>query len=186
MFVAAMVLLALTNSAQAIDPANAQKKGTPVKDQATATTATTTVQKPVLEEEVRPNSPTTTTVRRVPTVTTVAPGGPPATTTFIGGRDAYVIPSGRSIDWILGVRATSTSSGVRIEEVFRNTPAWDWGLEQGDYILAVEGYPVGLIEGRTYSLDSEMRRVRNGVAELEVYDFRHRQRLLMNVELGRR
>ena len=55
--------------------------------------------------------------------------------------------------WKLGVDDSVSPLGVRVRTVYRNTPASvQLGLEPGDYILDVQGYPVGYYQGTYYDL----------------------------------
>ncbi|HEX2476163.1 MAG TPA: PDZ domain-containing protein [Lacipirellulaceae bacterium] len=45
--------------------------------------------------------------------------------------------------WRLGIQVDDSPRGLRISEVSRNSPAFRFGLERGDYLLDVMGYPVG-------------------------------------------
>ena len=60
-----------------------------------------------------------------------------------------------------------TPAGERITSVVANSPAAKAGLEVGDTILSVDGYPVGYVDGRWYPLSSEIRRA-TGTVTLEV------------------
>jgi S1-C subfamily serine protease len=71
----------------------------------------------------------------------------------------------------LGVSSVLTSTGARITHVFPDSPAAKLGLEVGDHIVEIDGYPVGLIDGLSFSPESEIRRAR-GTLTLKVRDRR--------------
>jgi predicted metalloprotease with PDZ domain len=70
-------------------------------------------------------------------------------TYYRGGRQPIIY---------FGVRSTLTDRGCRIDSVQVNSPAWIAGLEVGDYITAVDGFQVGLIDDLSFPLHSEIRR----------------------------
>jgi hypothetical protein len=51
--------------------------------------------------------------------------------------------------WRLGIQVDDAPLGLRISEVTRNSPAFRFGLERGDYLLDVMGFPVGF-HGNAY------------------------------------
>jgi S1-C subfamily serine protease len=83
----------------------------------------------------------------------------------------------------LGVYAVSTPRGVLITEVVSDQPAAQAGLQAGDLILKVDGYPVGIIQGVDYPLHSEVRRAR-GVARFEVREARTGQVVEKPIRVG--
>ena len=60
-----------------------------------------------------------------------------------------IVPGSR---WYLGVSEEAAPQGVRVATVNWNTPASSLGLETGDYIMDVMGYPVGFYQGWYYPL----------------------------------
>ena len=55
--------------------------------------------------------------------------------------------------WKLGIEKSDAPQGVRVDRVYAFTAAADQlGLERGDYILDVQGYPVGYYQGTYYPL----------------------------------
>lgn len=94
-----------------------------------------------------------------------------------GGR---VRPTGGG--WRLGVWGVNSATGVRVTYVVPNSPGWRAGLEPGDVIIAVDGYQVGIVGGRTYYLGEELQRRagQNGEVTLLVHNVRNRD--LMNVD----
>ena len=45
--------------------------------------------------------------------------------------------------WRLGIQVDDAPRGLRISDVSPNSPAFRFGLERGDYLLDVMGFPVG-------------------------------------------
>jgi hypothetical protein len=58
-------------------------------------------------------------------------------------RPGWRLPVRPAPRWRLGVDVDNAPLGLRITQVARNSPAQRFGLERGDYILDVMGYPVG-------------------------------------------
>jgi putative lipoprotein len=81
----------------------------------------------------------------------------------------------------LGVQVRNTNTGVVITRVVPGTIAQQIGLEAGDTIIAVSGYQVGVVEGRTYDVGEELVRrfSRQGAATLLVLN--HRNGQLVNI-----
>jgi hypothetical protein len=52
----------------------------------------------------------------------------------------------------LGIQVDDAPRGLRISEVSPNSPAFRFGLERGDYLLDVMGFPVGLHGGAYFPL----------------------------------
>jgi len=67
------------------------------------------------------------------------------------------LPEGRSTAF-LGVVSQPAEEGVVISQVVPDSAAWKLGLQAGDVIEAIDGFRVGIINGATYSLPSEIRR----------------------------
>jgi hypothetical protein len=61
--------------------------------------------------------------------------------------------------WRLGIWTDNAPAGLRIREVSRYSPAWRFGLEEGDYLMDVMGYPVGFYEGAYYPLAETLNQV---------------------------
>jgi len=61
--------------------------------------------------------------------------------------------------WRLGVWTDNAPSGLRIREVSRYSPAWRFGLEEGDYLMDIMGYPVGFYQGAYYPLAETLNQV---------------------------
>lgn len=86
--------------------------------------------------------------------------------------------------WYLGVDAYNTSTGVHITAVVPRSPAQRVGLEPGDTIVAIDGYQVGLVNGRAYYLSEELQRLadRRGQVRLLLHDWRNGR--LVNVDVN--
>jgi hypothetical protein len=54
--------------------------------------------------------------------------------------------------WRLGIEVDNAPLGLRISQVSRNSPAFRFGLERGDYLLDVMGFPVGFHGNRYFPL----------------------------------
>jgi PDZ domain len=86
----------------------------------------------------------------------------------------------------LGVQVRYLETGARITRVFPNTPAWRYGLEPGDVIVAIDGYQIGYVKRRLYDLPSElnMRARRSGWVRLLVQNVRNNQLVNVDVHLA--
>lgn len=60
--------------------------------------------------------------------------------------------------WNLGVTGDATELGVAVQSVAPNGAAQRAGIEVGDVIINVDGFQVGMVEGRLYDLNSELTR----------------------------
>jgi C-terminal processing protease CtpA/Prc len=94
----------------------------------------------------------------------VTPNIDPRTGTFDLRRQVLVrppqLPTRRVIqEWRLGVNTERAPKGLRISEVSRYSPAWKYGIEEGDYLLDVMGYAVGYDNGAYYSLAETLNQV---------------------------
>jgi predicted metalloprotease with PDZ domain len=91
------------------------------------------------------------------------------------------LPEGRNSK--LGIVAKTEVNGARILYVVKDTPAYHAGLEAGDVILSVDGFPVGLIDGVEYPVQSEIRRVK-GTGIFKIRDFRTQEIVTKKIQLG--
>jgi hypothetical protein len=96
-----------------------------------------------------------------------------------------VMPQGR---WRLGVYFDDSPRGLRIRQVVRPSAASRLGLEEGDYLLDIMGYPLGLYNNYYYSLEGVMNRVTppDGWVNLLVWNKRTMAEEAMWVQLERR
>jgi hypothetical protein len=76
--------------------------------------------------------------------------------------------------WRLGVDVENAPKGLRIEDVARNSPAYRFGLEPGDYLLDVMGYPVGFYGNAYYPLGEALNQLvrRDGWVNILVWNKR--------------
>jgi predicted metalloprotease with PDZ domain len=54
-----------------------------------------------------------------------------------------LLPQRPAPRWRLGIQVDDAPRGLRISDVSPNSPAFRFGLERGDYLLDVMGFPVG-------------------------------------------
>jgi hypothetical protein len=96
-----------------------------------------------------------------------------------------VIPQGR---WRLGIYFDESPRGLRIRQVVRPSSASRIGLEEGDYLLDIVGYPVGFYNNFYYSLEGVMNRVAppDGWVNILVWNKRTMAEEAMWVQLERR
>jgi len=94
------------------------------------------------------------------------------------------LPEGRSTAF-LGVVSRPTASGAVISSVVPDSSAWKLGLEAGDIIESIDGYKIGIVNGATYSLPSEIRRAGEEV-ELAIRDTRTGQTITRTAKVGGR
>jgi hypothetical protein len=80
----------------------------------------------------------------------------PRATIRIAPRRIPPRPGGR---WLLGVTIEDGPKGLRIQSVSPQSPAARFGLENGDYLIDVMGYPVGVYNGYYYPLDYTLETV---------------------------
>lgn len=72
------------------------------------------------------------------------------------------LPNRPVANWRLGVDTVNAPKGLLISDVSRNSPAQRFGLETGDYLLDVMGYPVGFYQNGYYPLGDALNQlVRN-------------------------
>lgn len=91
--------------------------------------------------------------------------------------------------WKLGIDDGKAPLGVRVRNAYRNTPATvQLGLESGDYILDVQGYPVGYHQGTYYDIGYMMNLYADpqGWVNLNIWNFRTGQANPYWVQLQRR
>jgi hypothetical protein len=76
-------------------------------------------------------------------------------------RPGWRLPQRPAPRWRLGIQVDDAPQGLRISEVTRNSAAFRFGLERGDYLLDVMGFPVGFHRGAYFPLaDALNQRVR--------------------------
>ncbi|MFW6170434.1 MAG: YbaY family lipoprotein [Planctomycetota bacterium] len=87
--------------------------------------------------------------------------------------------------WYLGVEVEYRDHGAEVTHAERGSPARRAGLEPRDVIVTVDGYQVGRVNGRMYTLDRELelRADRQGRVTLLVQDRRARRLVSVPVRL---
>jgi hypothetical protein len=76
--------------------------------------------------------------------------------------------------WRLGVDTNNAPKGLFIADVARNSPAYRFGLEPGDYLLDVMGYPVGFYGNAYYPLGDALNQLvrRDGWVNILIWNQR--------------
>jgi hypothetical protein len=76
--------------------------------------------------------------------------------------------------WRLGVDTNDAPKGLLISDVARNSPAYRFGLEPGDYLLDVMGYPVGFYRNAYYPLGDALSELvrRDGWVNIMIWNKR--------------
>ena len=76
--------------------------------------------------------------------------------------------------WRLGVDTNNAPKGLLVADVARNSPAYRFGLEPGDYLLDVMGYPVGFYGNAYYPLGETLNQVvrRDGWVNILIWNKR--------------
>jgi hypothetical protein len=90
------------------------------------------------------------------------------------GRAPRIDPLRITRQWRLGIQIDNAPLGLRIREVAPNSPAWRFGIEEGDYLLDIMGYPVGFYEGVYYPLAETLNQLtqRDGWVNVLVWNKR--------------
>ncbi|HEY6563611.1 MAG TPA: hypothetical protein VIY86_03905 [Pirellulaceae bacterium] len=90
--------------------------------------------------------------------------------------------------WQLGVSSEDAPMGLRIQGVENWSPAYYAGLEMGDYLLDVNGYPIGSYSGGYFPLQAAFSALADpeGWVELGVWNRRTRREEYMWVQLTHR
>ena len=93
-----------------------------------------------------------------------------------------------SQNWFLGVYPARAPKGVRLDSIVGGSPAQQFGLEIGDYILDVGGYVVGEYQNQYYPLSMAMDYGAdpNGWAEILVWNKRTFAEQTMWIQFRRR
>jgi hypothetical protein len=102
-----------------------------------------------------------------------------------GLRRLPVRPAAR---WRLGVNTDNAPKGMLITDVARNSPAQHFGLEPGDYILDVMGYPVGFYGNAYYPIAEAFNQLvrRDGWVNILIWNKRTNAEEAMWIQLERR
>ena len=90
--------------------------------------------------------------------------------------------------WRLGVYVDKAPMGIRIREVSRYSPAWRFGLEEGDYLLDIMGYPVGYHHGTFHPLNEALNQFaqQDGWVNVLIWNKRTAAQEAMWLQLERR
>jgi hypothetical protein len=90
--------------------------------------------------------------------------------------------------WRLGIQIDDAPLGLRISNVAPNSPAWRFGIEEGDYLLDIMGYPVGFYEGAYYPLAETLGQViqRDGWVNVLLWNKRTKAAEAMWIQAERR
>jgi hypothetical protein len=85
-----------------------------------------------------------------------------------------LLPQRPTPRWRLGIQVDNAPLGLRITEVTRNSPAFRFGLERGDYLLDVMGFPVGFHGGAYFPLADALNRSvrRDGWVNVLIWNLR--------------
>jgi hypothetical protein len=96
-----------------------------------------------------------------------------------------IVPPGR---WQLGVYFDDAPKGLRIRQVVSPSAASRFGLEVGDYLLDVMGYPLGYYNGSYYTLEGALNRLTppDGWVNILVWNHRTGAEEALWVQLTRR
>ncbi|MBL8848922.1 MAG: YbaY family lipoprotein [Planctomycetaceae bacterium] len=137
---------------------------------------------------IAPGTPTLTPAPLVGTrerLGTLTPGA--AGTTFVSTPTSPNMPS-RGPRWRLGVYSQDTDTGVKILRTVANSPADRAGLEANDFIIAVAGYQVGIVNGQQFDCgyEFEQRADSQGNCMLLVFDNRTRSVVNLPIQLESR
>jgi hypothetical protein len=89
-------------------------------------------------------------------------------------RPPRIAPLRITRQWRLGIQVDNAPLGLRISGVADNSPAWRFGIEEGDYLLDVMGYPVGFYQGAYYPLAETLNQTiqRDGWVNILVWNKR--------------
>jgi hypothetical protein len=90
--------------------------------------------------------------------------------------------------WRMGVDTNNAPKGLYIADVARNSPAYRFGLEPGDYLLDVMGYPVGFYGNSYYPLGEALNQLvrRDGWVNILIWNQRTNGEEAMWIKLERR
>jgi hypothetical protein len=89
-------------------------------------------------------------------------------------RPPRIAPLRIARQWRLGIQVDNAPLGLRISGVADRSPAWRFGIEEGDYLLDIMGYPVGFYEGAYYPLAETLNQTiqRDGWVNILVWNQR--------------
>lgn len=85
--------------------------------------------------------------------------------------------------WRLGVTVDTLDVGMRIRDVVSRSAAARVGLERDDIIVAVNGYQIGRVGNRVYTLEDELQRRADPRGEVRLLVLDHRTARLVNIDV---
>jgi putative lipoprotein len=98
------------------------------------------------------------------------------------GQERYLPPSQQPPSTFkLGIYSRNTSTGVQVTNVVSGSVAQRSGIEAQDIIIAVNGYQVGIVNGRTYDIADELARRVDGQGRATLLVQNHRDSRLVNI-----
>lgn len=98
------------------------------------------------------------------------------------GQGRYLPPGQRPpTNFRLGIYSRNTDTGVLVTSVNAGSVAQQSGIEAQDIIIAVNGYQVGLIQGRTYDIAEELARRVDSQGRVLLLVRNHRDGRLVNI-----
>jgi uncharacterized lipoprotein YbaY len=194
----AFALTLFSDSAQGVDP----RKITVTPASTTAsndpfvlpttpgiTAPTTVVPAPTTPTAITTTPPAAGTTRDRIAVAPTTPGSA-ASLTSPGTAPLLANPNTptRPPRWRLGVYSQDTDIGVKILRVVAGSPAERAGIEANDYIVAVAGYQVGIVNGQQFDcgVEFEQRADSQGRVMLLVQDNRNKQLVNLPIQLESR
>ncbi|MCY3004719.1 MAG: YbaY family lipoprotein [Planctomycetota bacterium] len=108
---------------------------------------------------------------------------------FLDGSDAGSMAQGRYLppsqrpptNFRLGIYSRNSDTGVLVTNVNPGSVAQQSGIEAQDIIIAVGGYQVGIISGRTYDISEELERRVDAQGRVVLLVRNHRDGRLVNI-----
>jgi len=98
------------------------------------------------------------------------------------GQSRYLPPGQRPpTNFRLGIYSRNTDTGVLVTSVNAGSAAQQSGIEAQDIIIAVNGYQVGIINGRTYDIAEELARRVDAQGRVMLLVRNHRDGRLVNI-----
>jgi uncharacterized lipoprotein YbaY len=99
-----------------------------------------------------------------------------------GGQERYLPPGQQPpTTFKLGIYSRNTSTGVVVSNVVPGSVAQQSGIEAQDIIVAVNGYQVGVVNGRTYDIADELARRVDAQGRANLLVQNHRDSRLVNI-----
>jgi hypothetical protein len=108
---------------------------------------------------------------------------------FLDGSDAGSMAQGRYLppsqrpptNFRLGIYSRNSDTGVLVTNVNPGSVAQQSGIEAQDIIIAVGGYQVGIVSGRTYDISEELERRVDAQGRVLLLVRNHRDGRLVNI-----